>query len=190
MKIICQINKCLTHFYGVTVMCTVIVMSIWKYRYLCLGISIAIRIGISIGIANKLFLPSEIVLKKQNIYVFPCASLGHQYYFLEIIISLRFPIHPSKDLRRSSRKKLFKFSEAFVHCCCEKKNCSESFCIHSSKMQKVGSFLSAFSGLSGTFPRSSLEQLFCRESVRACFCKKELHSTHWLEAVIEGLQLL
>ena len=140
MKIICQINKCLTHFYGVTVMCTVIVMSIWKYRYLCLGISIAIRIGISIGIANKLFLPSEIVLKKQNIYVFPCASLGHQYYFLEIIISLRFPIHPSKDLRRSSRKKLFKFSEAFVHCCCEKKTALKVSAYIPAKCRRWGPF--------------------------------------------------
>ena len=53
---------CLIHFYVVTVMYTL--MAIQKSRHRHLGINIVIRISISIVIAKKLFLPSEIVLKK------------------------------------------------------------------------------------------------------------------------------
>ena len=53
---------CLIHFCGATVV--FILMVIWKSRRWHLGISILIRISISIGIAKKLFLLSEIVLKK------------------------------------------------------------------------------------------------------------------------------
>ena len=42
------------------------------------------------------------------------------------------------------------------------------------------SFLRTIAGLPGSFPKTILEQLFCKEPVGACFCKKELHSRHYL----------
>ena len=47
-------------------------------------------------------------------------SYGISTILLQILISLRFPIHPSKGVHWCSRKRLFKFSEASVHWCFEK----------------------------------------------------------------------
>ena len=47
-------------------------------------------------------------------------SYGIKYHFAANIISLRFPIHPSKGGHWCSRKRLFELLEASVHCCFEK----------------------------------------------------------------------
>ena len=45
----------------------------------------------------------------------------------------------------------------------------------------VESVLSTLVGLPESFPKSILEQLFCREPVDACSCTKELCSRHYLK---------
>ena len=57
--------------------------------------------------------------------------------------------------------------------------CSENFWI-SSKTSMLESFLKTLAGLSEIFPKSYLEQLFCREPVRVWFFKKKFHSTLYL----------
>ena len=47
-------------------------------------------------------------------------SYGISTTLLQIIISLRFPIHPLKDVYWCSRKRLFEHSEASVHWCFKK----------------------------------------------------------------------
>ena len=47
-------------------------------------------------------------------------SYGVSTTFLQILISLRFPIHPSKGVHWCSRKRLFENSQSSVHCCFEK----------------------------------------------------------------------
>ena len=64
-----------------------------------------------------------------------------------------------------------------------KHKCSEHFCIIciiSRETSRVGIFLHTLAGLPWSFPKSSFEQLFCREAVSTCFCKKETHSTRYL----------
>ena len=46
----------------------------------------------------------------------------------------------------------------------------------------VESLLSTLVGLPGSFPKSCLKQLFCRELLDACFCLKELHSRRYLKS--------
>ena len=43
----------------------------------------------------------------------------------------------------------------------------------SSVSDSVESFFSTLSSLPGSFPKSCLEQLFCRRPVSACFCRKD-----------------
>ena len=45
----------------------------------------------------------------------------------------------------------------------------------------VESLLSTLGGLPGSFPKSCLEQLFCREPFNAWFCVKELHRRRYLK---------
>ena len=52
----------------------------------------------------------------------------------------------------------------------------------------VESVLSTLVGLPGNFPKSTLEQLFCREHVDACFCTKELCSRYYLKNLPEFLK--
>ena len=47
-------------------------------------------------------------------------SYGINIIFVQILISIRFPIHPSKDFHWCSRKRLFELSEVSVHRCSEK----------------------------------------------------------------------
>ena len=47
-------------------------------------------------------------------------SYGISTTLLQILISLRFPIHPSKGVHWCSRKRLFEHSQASVHWCFEK----------------------------------------------------------------------
>ena len=48
--------------------------------------------------------------------------------------------------------------------------------------------LSTLVGLPRSFPKSILEQLFCRKPVDACFCTKELCSWHYLKNLPEFLK--
>ena len=52
----------------------------------------------------------------------------------------------------------------------------------------VESVLSTLVGLPGSFPKSILEQLFCREPIDACFCTKELCSRHYLKNLPQFLK--
>ena len=47
--------------------------------------------------------------------LFLVLSSGISTTLLQILISLRFPIHPSKGVNWCSRKRLFEHSEASVH---------------------------------------------------------------------------
>ena len=47
-------------------------------------------------------------------------SYGISTALLQILISLRFPIHPSKGIHWCSSKRQFELSEASVHWCSEK----------------------------------------------------------------------
>ena len=104
--------------------------------------------------------------KKDWIFVFFLVlSYGMSTTLLQILCSLQFPIHPVKGFHWYSRKKLFEHSEASV-LVFWKKNCSENFCILcilSSETSWVEFFLSTLVGLAGITPKSSLEQLFCRQ---------------------------
>ena len=91
---------------------------------------------------------------------------------LQILISLRFPIHPSKGVHWCSRKRLSELSKVSVHWCFEK--------IATPKILHTPNILHTFQrNIQGEFFLGILagQQLFGREPVSACFCKKELHST-------------
>ena len=152
------------HFYGVTVMYTL--MAIWKSRHWHLGISIVIRISTGIGMK-----------KMQCLHVFSCAELWHQCHFTtNIYFSMISSIHSSKRVHLRSRKKLFEFSEASVHWCFDKVTAPKISGYFPAKHLEW----SPFQVNSQAFPKSCLEQLFCRELVSTCFCKKELHNTCYL----------
>ena len=102
----------------------------------------------------------------------------------QIHISLRFPTHPFKSVYWCSRKSLFGLSEASV--VLWENNCPENFHIVPSEKSSAESFLSTLAGPPGTFLKSSLEQLFCRESVSNCFCKRELRSIRYLGSFPAG----
>ena len=66
-----------------------------------------------------------------------------------------------------------------------KNNRPKHFYILTSETPMVEFFLSTLVGLPEIFPKSSLEQLFCRESFRGCFCKNELHSTREFSRILK-----
>ena len=87
---------------------------------------------------------------------------------LQILISLRFPIHVSKSIDWSSKKRQFGSICPLVFW---KNNCSENFCvlcILSRETSRLEFFLSRLAVFPGVFPKSSSEQLFCRETFSAC----------------------
>ena len=47
-------------------------------------------------------------------------SYGVSTTFVQILISLRFPIYPSKGVHWCSRRRLFEHSQSSVHWCFEK----------------------------------------------------------------------
>ena len=110
---------------------------------------------------------------------------------LEIIISLGFPFHPFKGVHCCSRKRLFELSEAHVHQWFEKITAPKIFAYFayfSAKPSRVELCLSAFAGPPGNFPKSSLEQLFCRDPDSLWFCKKKLHIRRYLRNFPEFLK--
>ena len=86
-----------------------------------------------------------------------------------------------------SRKSLFELSEASVHWCFEKITAPKISFLHTfhtfQRNIQGGVLLTILSGLPGVFPKSSSEQLFCREPV--FLCKKELCSTRYLRNFAE-----
>ena len=137
----------------------VFIEAIWKSWHRHLSISIVI------GIAKKLVLPWEFFFKKSRIFMFFLVlSYGISTTLLQILSSLRFPIHQVKGVHWCSRKKLFEHSEASI-LVFQKNNCSKNFCILcilSSETSNFEFFLSTLVGLPRITPKSSLEQLFCR----------------------------
>ena len=75
-------------------------------------------------------------------------SYGISTTLLQILSSLRFHIHSVKGVHCCSRKKLFEHSEASIL---------------EDETSRVEFFLSTLVGLPGITPKSSLEQLFCRQ---------------------------
>ena len=97
---------------------------------------------------------------------------------LQILISLRFPIHPYKGVHCCYRKGYLRFRR-HRRLYFEKitaPNISAYFAYFPREASRVEFFLHTLAGLPGNFRKSSLEQLFCREPVNACFSKKDLHS--------------
>ena len=77
----------------------VFIEAIWKSWHWNCSISIVLGIGIGIGIAKNLFLPAEIVFFEKIIFMFFIVlSYGISTTLLQILISLRFPIHSSKGI--------------------------------------------------------------------------------------------
>ena len=103
----------------------VFIEAIWKSRDGHLGVSITIGISIGINMAKKLFLCSEffffLVFWKNKIFMFVyMLSYGISTTLLQILISLRFPVHTFKGIHWCFEKRLFELSEASVHWCFEK----------------------------------------------------------------------
>ena len=133
----------------------VFIVAIWKsgHRYL----SISIVIGI--GIAKNLFLPSEFFLKKQNFFfLFLVLSYCISTTLLQILISLRFPIHPFNSVHWCSRKLLFEHLEASVHWCFKKTTATKISAYFAYSPAKHPGWSNP-----GIAPKSSLEQPFCRQ---------------------------
>ena len=154
--------------------------AIWKSRHWHICITIGIGIDIGIDIPKSLFLPLWIVFWKNRTFMsytphffFLCDVIWHQYHFASLLISLQFPVHPSKDVHWYSKKILFGFSLSPIHLCFEKalKSFSENFRKLPSKISIVES-LCAVAGLPGSFAKRCVK-LFCRKPVSAWFCKKE-----------------
>ena len=95
----------------------------WGYleiSTLDLSISIVTEAGIGIGIAKSLFLTSELCFENRIFMFFLVPSYGISTTLLQILISLRFPIHSSKGVHWCYTKRRFELSEAFVHCILKK----------------------------------------------------------------------
>ena len=102
---------------------------------------------------------SEVIFWKNRMFFFELWYIISTT-LLQIHISLRFPTHPFKSVYWCSRKSLFGLSEASV--VLWENNYPENFRIVPSEKSSAESFLSTLAGPPGTFPKSSLEQLFCR----------------------------
>ena len=136
----------------------------WKYRHRHLSISIVTRVGIDIGIAKSLYLPSEIFFKNRIFMSLLVLNYGINTTLLKIPISRPFPIHESKGVHWCSRKRQFELSEASIHCIL-KKSLLQTFLhtLHTFERNIHDGVLFTYTRWSsGIFPKSSLEQLFCR----------------------------
>ena len=128
----------------------VFIKAIWKswHRH-------HLSISMVIGIARKFFLPSEFFFfqKESRMFMFFLVlSYGISIILLQIQIlnSLRFPIHPVKG----------------VHWCFKKTTApkiSAYFAYFPVKHPGLSFFLSTLLGFPGITPKSSLAQLFCRQ---------------------------
>ena len=100
----------------------VFIEAIWNSWHRHLSISIVI----GIGIGKKCIFAFRIFFKKIEYLVFFVLSYGVNTTLLQIRISLRFPIHPFKDVHWCSRKRIFEHSEASVHWCFKKTTAPKS----------------------------------------------------------------
>ena len=103
----------------------VFIEAIWKSWHWNCSISIVLGIGIGIDIAKNLFLPAEMFFFEKIIFMFFIVlSYGISTTLLQILISLRFPIHSSKGIPLVFYKKTICLGkdcrEQFFHCCFEK----------------------------------------------------------------------
>ena len=90
-----------------------------------------------------------------------CPQLfGVSITLLLLLISMQFPIHTTRSVHSSSKKRSFKFSEAPVHQCLENR-CSVN---------------------SG---RLLFRVAFCRGTVNVWHCKKGLHSRYYPRNFLE-----
>ena len=135
---------------------SVFIEAVWKSWHRHLGISIVI----GNGIAKKHFCHENCFFFLIRIFMFfPVLSYGISTLLLQILSSLRFPIHQVKGVHWCSRKKLFEHSEASV-LVFKKNSCSENFCILrilSSKTSSIGFFLSTLASLPVITPKSNLD---------------------------------
>ena len=163
----------------------VFIEATWKspHRYISISFDIGIDIAKKFGFAFRIYF-----LKIEYLF-FPVLSFGISTILLQILISLRFPFHPSKGVYWCFRKRLVGWTFGSTHPLVFWKNNYYKnfsiFCILSSETSRVEFFLSRFADFTETFPKRSLEQLFWREPVSVCFCKKELHSTRYLRNFLE-----
>ena len=119
-------------------------------------------------------------LKKAEYFCsFSSVPLCQKYlFFYDFLL-----IHPKASIAVLEKKRLFELSEAPVHWCFEKitsQKISAEFASFLSETSRMDFFLSALAGVLGIFPKTSLEQILCREPASVCLCKKELHSTRFL----------
>ena len=69
---------------------------------------------------NYLYL-QKLFWKSRIFMLFLVLTYGISTTLLQMVISLRFPIHPFKGVHWCSRKRIFEFSEASTHWCCVKR---------------------------------------------------------------------
>ena len=135
--------------------------AIWKSWHRHSSISITI----SIGNAKNVFVPSEFFLKNRIFMFFLVLSYGISTTLLEILIFLRFPIHPFKGVHCCSKKdylNIWKHPSIGVL----KKQLLRKFLhiLHTFQRNiQGGVLLRTLVGLPGIAPKRSLEQLFCRQ---------------------------
>ena len=152
-------------------------MAIWKSRHRHLGIIIVIGISIGIGIEINLF----------NIYIFLVFSFGISTTQLQILISLQFPIHPTKGVQWCCRKRLFELFEASVHLYFEKLTA-----------QKVSAYLpathpgwSSFQVHSQAFPRlfrKVLQSSYSVENLLAPASVKRNSTAHVFSGIFQNFK--
>ena len=130
---------------------------------------------------NFLFCLQKFFWKNRSFLFFPVLSISTT--LLQIFISLRFLFIHQKASIGVLEKGYLNFrkdpSTGVL-----KNNCFENSCILLSKTSRVEFFLCILARLLETFPKSCLEQLFCREPFSTCFCKKEDVISVRLKAVI------
>ena len=86
-----------------------------------LGIGILASATSLASALQKMYFCLQNFFKKNRIFMlFLVLSYGITTTLLQILISLRFPIHRVKGVHWCSRKRLFEHSEAFIHWCLEK----------------------------------------------------------------------
>ena len=112
---------------------------------------------------------------------------------LQILVSLRSSVHPFKGGHWCSTKRLFELSEAFIIWCFEKNNWSKNsciLCVLSRKTFRMNFYLGTLAGLPRIFPKSSLEQLFCREPVSDYFWKKKTLQHTLISGISQNFKIM
>ena len=93
---------------------------VFKRLFGNLGITSSLESVLASALQNFIFAFRSFFWKNRAFLFIPFLSYGISTILLQILISLRFPIKPPKGVNWCSRKRLFEFSEAYVHWCFEK----------------------------------------------------------------------